>query len=105
MAARQVEWADFDRFLDDPAKTLAAFAAFFGFEADARQIDSIARGPLMTRYSKALEFEYSAILRRDLIGDASRRNAREIDDALAMLHRAAEKSPLLARSLARSGEA
>ncbi|HZC38458.1 MAG TPA: hypothetical protein VE221_07265 [Sphingomicrobium sp.] len=58
----------------------------------------------MSRYSKALEYEYSAGLRQELIAEASEQFAREIDGALAMLHAAAEKSSLLARSLARAGE-
>ena len=49
----------------------------------------------MSRYSKALEYEYSPALRRDLIAQATRANEREIDAALAMLSVAAEKSPLL----------
>ena len=58
----------------------------------------------MRRYSKALEYDYSAGLRRELIAEATAA-PREIDDALAMLGRAAEKSPLLARALERAGEA
>jgi len=44
-------------------------------------------------------------LRAELIGDAAAAHAREIDDALALVARAAEKSPLLARALERAGEA
>ena len=57
----------------------------------------------MRRYSKALEYEYSPALRRELIAEASASHGREIDGALAMLRSAAEKSPLLARALARAG--
>ena len=58
----------------------------------------------MSRYSKALEYEYSPSLRQELIGEARSSFAREIDGALAMLRAAAEKSPLLARALTRAGE-
>jgi hypothetical protein len=58
----------------------------------------------MRKYSKALEYDYSPTLRRDLIVDAGRRYRREIDAALAMLNQAAEQSPLLARALGRAGE-
>jgi hypothetical protein len=64
----------------------------------------IAQGPLRSRYSKALEYDYSANLRRDLIAEANGQFRNEIDDALAMLNAASEKSPLLARALARSTE-
>jgi len=64
----------------------------------------VAAGPLMGRYSKALEYEYSANLRRELIGEAAERFAADIDVALAMLRSASEKSPLLARALRRCEE-
>ncbi len=59
----------------------------------------------MKRYSKAPEYEYSPALRSDLISEALATDGPAIDDALAMLGRAAEKSPLLARALERAGEA
>jgi hypothetical protein len=105
MADRQVDWADFDRMLEDMPAELGRVAAFFGFAADSTQLQAIATGPLMGRYSKAPEFEYSASLRSDLIAEATTANRQAIDDALAMLARAAEKSPLLARALERAGEA
>jgi hypothetical protein len=58
----------------------------------------------MSRYSKAIEYEYSARLRSDLIAEATAANARHIDGALAMLRSAAEKSSILARALGRAGE-
>jgi hypothetical protein len=58
----------------------------------------------MRRYSKALEFDYSPSLRRDLIAQEEGLHGRKIEDALAMLDAAAEKSPLLARALARAKE-
>jgi hypothetical protein len=105
MPDRQVRWADFDRMLDDVAAELGRLAAFFGFAADDDQLRAIAQGPLMTRYSKAPEYEYSPALRSELIAQADAAHMRAIDDALAMLGRAAEKSPLLERALARAGEA
>jgi hypothetical protein len=56
----------------------------------------------MRRYSKALEYDYSPALRRDLIAEAEQHHRRDIESALAMLQSAAEKSPLLARALSRS---
>jgi hypothetical protein len=104
MPERMIAWSDFDRMLDDVPRGLADIAAHFGFEAEPSQIDAIARGPLMRRYSKALEYEYSPNLRRDLIAQEGTLHGRDIEDALAMLDAAAEKSPLLARALARSME-
>lgn len=99
MADRQIAWADFDAMLGDPEAELGRIAEFFGFGGDVR---AIASGPLMGRYSKALEYEYSPTLRREIIAESGHRHGRDIDDALAMLHAASEKSPLLARALART---
>jgi hypothetical protein len=105
MPDREIAWADFDRMLEDMPAGLARTATFFGFSADDAELRVIAEGPLMTRYSKAPEYEYSPALRSELIAEASKAHDPEIDDALAMLGRAAEKSPLLARALERAGEA
>ncbi len=105
MADRQVTWADFDAMLANMPAELRRGADFFGFAADDAQLEAIATGPLMTRYSKAMEYDYSANLRRDLIAEATAAHRAAIDDALAMLARAAEKSPMLARALRRAGEA
>jgi len=102
MADRQVAWADFDAMLADIHGALHKLADHFAFIADDRTLAAIASGPLMTRYAKALEYEYSAALRRDLIEEAGRSHRREIETALAMLRSAAEKSPLLARALSRA---
>ena len=105
MADRQVTWADFDAMLANMPAELRRGADFFGFAADDAQLEAIATAPLMTRYSKAMEYDYSANLRRDLIAEATAAHRAAIDDALAMLARAAEKSPMLARALRRAGEA
>ena len=102
MPDRHVQWADFDALLGDMESSLARLAQFFGFEASAERIRGIATGPLMGRYSKALEFDYSPSLRRDLIDQEIGLQGRAIDAAVAMLEAAANESPLLARALARS---
>jgi hypothetical protein len=99
MADRQVAWADFDAMLGDMEGELARIARHFGFQAD---VASIASSPHMSRYSKAPQHDYSPALRRNLIGETVEQHAGEIDSALAMLDAAAEKSPLLARALARA---
>ena len=104
MTKHYVGWMDFDRALDDLPEALGEAAEIFGFDATPERVREIAGGPLTRRYSKAAEYEYSADLRRELIADADAGHRRAIDDALAMLARAAEKSPLLARALKRSEE-
>jgi hypothetical protein len=102
MTDRQIAWADFDAMLADMTGEIGRVATFFSFAADAERLETIATGPLMQRYSKALEYDYSPTLRGEMIADASRRHGGEIDAALAMLRAAAEKSPLLARALSRA---
>jgi hypothetical protein len=102
MTDRTIDWADFDRMLEDMPQAIAGVADHFGFTADVATIETIVRGPLMRRYSKALEYDYSPALRRELIAEVERDLGRDIDSALAMLRTAAEKSPLLARAMARA---
>ncbi|MGI8611030.1 MAG: hypothetical protein ACR2KH_01960, partial [Sphingomicrobium sp.] len=102
MADRRVQWADFDVLLGDMKSALAQLAQFFGFESSAERVREIARGPLMGRYSKALEHDYSPALRRELIEQEIRLQGGAIDDAVAILEQAAKGSPLLARALTRS---
>jgi hypothetical protein len=102
MTDRQILWADFDRMLADMPAALGEASQHFGFPAEERLLSTIASGPLMGRYSKSLEYEYSAGLRHELIEEAAQRHAPQIESALAMLRAAAEKSPLLARALSRA---
>ena len=97
-----IAWVDFDRWLDDP--DLAPIAEAMALPAQPAELAALKQSPLLSRYSKALEYEYSAGLRRDLIAEAGAHFAAEIDSALAMLGHAAETSPLLKRSLGRGGE-
>ena len=105
MADRHVAWEDFDTMLDDMAAALGRVAAFFGFRAAPQEVQAIADGPLMKRYSKALEYEYSPSLRNELIAEQISLAGHEIDEALAMLGASSEKSLLLARALERTREA
>ena len=100
MADRQIAWADFDAMLADMPAELSRVADFFGFAA--ANIETIATGRLMGRYSKATEYEYTPALRRDLLAEADAANRADIDSALAMLQSAAENSPLLAHALRRA---
>jgi hypothetical protein len=102
MEDRQIIWADFDEMLRDMRGDLIEVTDFFGFDADAVLMETIVRGPLMQRYSKDPNYEYSSNLRDELIAQELRLQGRDIKGALAMLRSASEKSPLLARALARA---
>jgi hypothetical protein len=100
MANCRIAWADFDSMLVDMPAELARAADFLGFATD--EVETIVSGPLMGRYSKATEYEYTPSLRRDLIAEADSANRADVDSALAMLQSAAKTSPLLERALKRS---
>ena len=102
MGDRRLMWANFDVLLGDMAAGRQQFADFFGFEAPAERLREIARGPLMSRYSKALEYAYSPALRREVIEQELRLQCADIDHAVSALETAAKQSPLLASALARS---
>lgn len=102
MDDRQLLWADFDELLGNLEAWLTEAAAFFGLDAPREQLRAIANGPLVRRYSKALEYEYSPELRQELLAEATADNSAAIDSAMTMLRSAAARSPLLARALVRS---
>ena len=101
-AGANILWADFDQFLDDVESSLRTLSDFLGFDASDEKLAEIARGPLMRRYSKATEYDYSPELRRQLLDKAAAAHRGEIDSALAMLTSAAETAPLLRRALERA---
>jgi hypothetical protein len=104
MPDRKIAWCDFDRLLQSSQAALSGIASFFGFSASAEAVDAILAGPLMRRYSKAMEYDYSPSLRADLIAEATAHHRAAIDRALDMLRHTAERSPLLARALGRTGD-
>jgi hypothetical protein len=102
LPAGTVRWADFDRFLANPAGHFAAIAGYLGHPVDAPQAETICTGPLMHRYSKALEYEYSPELRREILAEARWRHGRAIEDALVWLDDLAGRYPAVAQAIRRS---
>ena len=102
-AARpNVLWSDFDRALGDLEGALPGMAEFLGFPASTDRLSEIANGPLVRRYSKATEYEYSAELRRALLAQAESQHRADIECALAMLDAASETAPVLRKALDRA---
>ncbi|HEV7661843.1 MAG TPA: hypothetical protein VGO55_18540 [Allosphingosinicella sp.] len=95
-------WMDFDHFLTDPAAYFSAIARFFGREADEATARAICEGPLMGRYSKALDHAYSPALRREILADARRRHAGAIRDALDWLAGLETRYPAVAGAIRRA---
>ena len=106
LPAGTIMWLDFDLFLADPAAHFAAIASHFDHAADEATARAICEGPLMGRYSKALDYEYSPALRREILADARRRHAAPIRDALNWLEALESRYPAAARAIRRArGEA
>jgi hypothetical protein len=102
LGPERVLWLDFDAFLARPAETLAAAADFLGAPIAPGEAEALCAGPLMRRYSKALEYEYSPALRREVLADARRRFGAEIDAALAGLAALGQRWPAIGAVLERS---
>ena len=95
-------WTDFDMMLGDVSGWLTIAADYLGISIEQDRIDEIASGPLMSRYSKALEYDYSPSLRAELLAEAMRDHLREINAAIAALRDASGLTPLLERALRRA---
>lgn len=97
-----VMWLDFDLFLADPAQHLADIAAFFGHELEADAARTICGGPLMRRYSKALEYEFTPATRREILAEARWAHGPAIRDALGWLSQLAARYPAVAQAIRRT---
>lgn len=102
LPAQDVLWLDFDDFLAAPAQALERIAAFFGVPLGPAGAEHLAADPLMRRYSKAAEYEYSRELREEVLAEARLAQAGTIDSARRWLESAARDCPPVASALERS---
>ena len=102
LPAGSVQWLDFDVFLADPVGHFAAVARQFGHEAEGATARAIAEGPLMRRYSKALEYEFTPRTRQEILAEARRFQGPAIRDALVWLNALAARYPAVADAIRRS---
>jgi hypothetical protein len=102
LPAEAVMWLDFDDFLADPPRHLTAIAAHLGHPIEPAEARAICGGPLMRRYSKALEYEYSPELRREILADARQRHGGAIRDALNWLGDLESRYPAAAQAIRRA---
>jgi hypothetical protein len=101
LPADRVMWLDFDSFLAAPAPSLAALAAFFGVSLDQAGAEHLAVDPLMRRYSKGTEYEYSRELREAVLAEARREAAGTLAAARRWLDTAARGCGAVAGALER----
>ena len=97
-----VKWLDFDRFLADSPGHFTAIAHHFGLSVEPDRARAIAEGPLMRRYSKALEYEFSPSIRQEILAEARQMHAPALRDALGWLNALAARYPAVADAIRRS---
>ena len=97
----RLTWIDFEAFLADPAAGLAAAFAATGFDVGAAEIEAIATGPLLTRYSKGPEHAYTPQLRGQVLDQAREEHGAEIARGMAWLEAAGRDHAVIAAVLAR----
>lgn len=80
---------DFEHMLSHLDETMTNVAAHFALPAP--DLDSLARSPALTRYSKAPEHAYSPALRAELLAQARREHAAELKKGLDWLDKLAKR--------------
>lgn len=92
---------EFDAFLSEPAAGLVAAARHLGLPAEAGPARAAVEGPDMRTYSKAQQHEYSPALRAEVIAQARREFAAEIQAGLDWLAETAARNDLARRAIQR----
>jgi hypothetical protein len=90
---------DFDAMLDALPETLARVLAHLGIACTEERVAAIARGPALSRYSKAPQHGYSPTLRREILSQVRNTYAEEIRAALKWLDGLKVSRPSLAAML------
>lgn len=98
--ASRVLALDFDQLLADVAGSVRRVAEHFQLPLESSWLTDIARSPVLTRYSKSPDFEYSPQLRRELLRESRQTNAAQIAAGLRWLENLAGSQPAVARKLA-----
>jgi hypothetical protein len=96
---------DFDELLADVAGGVSRVAAHFRLPLGSRWLADVARSPVLTRYSKSPDFEYSPQVRRELLRQSRQHNAAQIGAGLRWLESLAKSQPAVAAFLNASGAA
>lgn len=94
---------DFDELLADIGGGVGRVAAHFELPLDSRWLADIARSPVLTRYSKSPDFEYSPQVRSELLRQSRQDNATQIAMGLRWLENLAGSQPAVAAVLRKLG--
>lgn len=96
---------DFDELLTDCAAGVRTVATHFQLPTASGWLDGIARSPVLTRYSKSPDFEYSPQLRRELLRESRQTHAAQIAAGLRWLENLAGSQTAVAEVLNASAAA
>jgi len=96
-AGARVLPVDFDQLLGNLEGTLVAVLQHLGLDTGAAPL--LARSPVLTRYSKAMEHEYSPGLRQQVLAQARRDQAAELQRGLRWLETLGAADPSVAALL------
>ena len=88
---------DFDRFLSDVEGAMAQVLRQFAVTAPTNYLSGLASNPVLTRYSKAAEFEYSPQIRAEALKESRYSNRDEIRKGLTWLENLAKAEPSVAQ--------
>ncbi len=95
--ANRVIAVDFDQMLSSIEPTLARILGHFDLPHDAARVATLARSAVMTRYSKAPQYEYSPGVRAEVLRDSYRDNREQIGKGMAWLEARARSDAALAQ--------
>lgn len=90
---------DFDDFLADVAGGLERIVGHLQLPCDPQRVRELARGPVLSRYSKSPDAEYSPELRRQLLDQARQQHGDEIRRGQRWLEELAKSQPVVAQLL------
>lgn len=94
-----IKWLNFDDFLTHPTEQLRKTAVHFGLKMASKMSEDLINGPIMKRYSKAPEYEYSPSLREELLAEAGQNHSQGIGHTMQWVEKMAETHPAIARAV------
>jgi hypothetical protein len=99
LSGARVMTLDFDEFLSDVAAGIQRVVRHFELPVDDGQVTRMARSPVLTRYSKSPDFEYSPQVRAELLRQSRAQNDEEIRRGLRWLEELARSQSAVATIL------
>lgn len=87
---------DFDDFLADVEAGMRRIVAHFGLQCDQRILSGLSRSPVLTRYSKAPEYDFTPDTRARLVDASRTANRDEIRRGMSWLERIARSDGAVA---------